>query len=262
MLGLPCSPPSLKSVLGGTVGTENVVGVLSYLAEMKMSPRACAEWLRAADAAAARAPRPDIVWSGPEVSGVHARNTRRVYEELLGTAERSVWASTYAYFDGAKAFDVLARRMDARSDLRVTLLLNIQRRRGDTSVGSDVVRRFADRFWGMDWPGTTRPAVYYDPRSLESGGPAGVLHAKAVLADDESLFITSANLTEAAFDRNIELGFLVRDPALAASVTAQFRALIDRYLLQLLPAHYRLVRRARALRRCTAQVADRTGDPH
>jgi phosphatidylserine/phosphatidylglycerophosphate/cardiolipin synthase-like enzyme len=59
-----------------------------------------------------------------------------------------------------------------------------------------------------------------------------VLHAKAVVTDDEVVFITSANLTEAAFDRNIEAGLLVRDRALAVSVSSHFRGLIDRGLLR------------------------------
>ena len=180
-------------------------------------------------------PKPDLVWSGPEVPGVHARDTRRVYEELLGSAERSVWASTYAFFDGPRAFEVLARRMDAVPDLQVTLLLNIQRKRGDTTAADQLVRKFADRFWGTDWPGASRPSVFYDPRSLDEGGPAGVLHAKAVVTDDESVFVTSANLTEAALDRNIEIGLLVRDAALAATVISHFRGLIERRMLAPLP---------------------------
>lgn len=47
--------------------------------------------------------------------------------------------------------------------------------------------------------------------------------------------MTSANLTEAALDRNIEIGLVVRDRALAASVSSHFRALIDRKLLHPLP---------------------------
>jgi phosphatidylserine/phosphatidylglycerophosphate/cardiolipin synthase-like enzyme len=54
-----------------------------------------------------------------------------------------------------------------------------------------------------------------------------VLHAKAAVADDEAVFVTSANLTEAALDRNIEVGLLVRDRALAPSVSSHFRGLID-----------------------------------
>jgi len=187
------------------------------------------------DKAAARAPRLDLVWSGPTVAGLHARNTRRVYEELLGSAERSVWASTYAFFDGPSAFEVLAKRMDAKPGLQVTLLLNVQRKRGDTSAADQLVRRFADRFWKHEWPGTARPRVFYDPRALEPEGPGGVLHAKAVVVDDEAVFITSANLTEAALDSNIELGLVVRDRALAASVSTHFQALIDSALLRRLP---------------------------
>jgi phosphatidylserine/phosphatidylglycerophosphate/cardiolipin synthase-like enzyme len=175
------------------------------------------------------------VWSGPEVPGLHARDTRRVYEELLGAAEQSVWVCTYAYFDGPQAFAILARRMDERPDLRVTLLLNIQRKRGDTTASEQLVRRFTDRFWGTDWPGSSHPKVFYDPRSLEPDGPSGVLHAKAVVTDDEAVFVTSANLTEAALDRNIEIGILLRDRPLAASVSHHFRRLIDVGLLRPLP---------------------------
>ena len=208
---------------------------LLELERLGISGPAAAAWIRTVDEAVSRTPRPDLVWSGPEVPGLHARDTRRVYEELLGSAERSVWASTYAFFDGPKAFEVLARRMDARPELRVTLLLNIQRKRGDTTAADQLVRRFADRFWGTDWPGSSRPTVYYDPRALELDGPGGVLHAKAVVVDDEAVFVTSANLTEAALDRNIELGLLVRDRALAASVSSHFRGVDRPGLLHPLP---------------------------
>ena len=154
---------------------------------------------------------------------------------MLSSAEYSVWASTYAFFDGPKAFEILARRMDARPELRVKLLLNIQRKRGDTTVAEHLVRKFTDRFWKIDWPGSSRPNVYYDPRALEMDGPSGVLHAKALVVDNESVFITSANLTEAALDRNIELGLIVRDHALALTALSHFRSLIDRGLLKPLP---------------------------
>ena len=78
--------------------------------------------------------------------------------------------------------------MDSLADLRAILLLNIQRRKLDTSSPDDLVRRFADRFWTKDWPGSTRPQVFYDPRSLELDGRVSVLHAKAVVVDDEAVF--------------------------------------------------------------------------
>jgi phosphatidylserine/phosphatidylglycerophosphate/cardiolipin synthase-like enzyme len=235
MLPMPCSEVALRSALGLSEGGGDIMVALSQLNGLGISGPAAAAWIRALEEAALRKPRPDLVWSGPEIPGVHARDTRRVYEELFGSAKSSVWVSTYAYFDGPRAFEVLARRMDENPDLRATLLLNIQRQRGDTSTVTNCVRRFTDRFWQTDWPGSSQPSVYYDPRSLEPEGPGGVLHAKAVVTDEEAVFVTSANLTEAALDRNFELGLLVRDRALAASVSSYFRGLIDRGLLSPLP---------------------------
>ena len=160
LLGMPCSPVSLRSALGLREGGGEVVAALSELERLGVAGPAAAAWIWSLEQAAFRTPRPDLVWSGPEAPGLHARDTRRVYEELLGSAERSAWVSTYAFFDGPKAFEVLARRMDERPDLRVILLLNIQRRRGDTTVAPELVRRFADHFWGTDWPGSSHPGVW------------------------------------------------------------------------------------------------------
>jgi len=84
--------------------------------------------------AEARSPRADLVWSGPEVAGLHARDTRQVFKGLVESAQHSLYVSTYVYFDRAKAFDALARRMEATPGLTVTLLLNIQRKRGDITA--------------------------------------------------------------------------------------------------------------------------------
>jgi len=234
-LGTPCSVAALATVLGRREDGEAIAGALAELARMGITGPGAAAWIRTLDTLGSRVSKPDLVWSGPEVLGLHARDTRRVYEELLGGAERSVLASTYVFFDGPKAFEILARRMDERHGLSVTLLLNIQRKRGDTTAADQLVRRFADRFWNSEWPGSARPLVFYDPRALESEGPVGVRHAKAVVVDHEAVFVTSANLTEAALDRNIEMGLFVRDRPLAASVSSHFRGLIDRKLLRPLP---------------------------
>ena len=236
LLAPPYRSAAVRAEVGNVPHVDAVTAALSELDASGVSGPGCAALLRAVDRAAIRRAAPDFVWSGPEVAGLHARDTRRVYEELLGSAERSAWVTTYAFFDGPRAFEVLARRMDDTPALEVTLLLNVQRGKGDTTSGEHLVRRFADRFWKQDWPGKTRPRVFYDPRSVDPKGGSGVLHAKTVVVDDEAVFVTSANLTAAALDHNIEVGLLVRDRALAANLTTHFTALIERSLLHPLPA--------------------------
>jgi phosphatidylserine/phosphatidylglycerophosphate/cardiolipin synthase-like enzyme len=236
MVTAPYSLAALRSTLGATHVSDALLSALLEMQNIGVSGSAAAVVIRTVGEVARGSTKPDLVWSGPEVPGLHARDTRRVFDELVGMAERSIWASTYAFFDGPRMFAGLCRRMEVCPHLQVTLLLNIERKRGDTSAPEQLVRRFADRFWSTDWPGACRPRVFYDPRALEADGPAGVLHAKAVVADDELVLVTSANLTEAALDRNIELGLLVRDRALAATVSRHFRVLIERELLRPLPA--------------------------
>jgi phosphatidylserine/phosphatidylglycerophosphate/cardiolipin synthase-like enzyme len=232
LLGPPYSETGIRSALGGGVPIQGLRDGLCQLEQEGISGPAVALALGAAERAASRVPRPDLVWSGPEVPGLHARDTRRVYEQLVGSAQRSLWVCTFAYYDGPQAFKTLADRMDEIPGLQVRLLLNIQRKHGDTTTANDLVLTFADKLWNHQWPGQRRPEVYYDPRSLDPQGPEGVLHAKAVVADDEAAFVTSANLTEAAFDRNIEVGVLSRDRTLAASLATHFRILIERELLR------------------------------
>ena len=235
LLTAPYSAIAVRSTVGGE-HQDAVLGVLRAWEQIGVSPEAGVAWLRSLARATERTRAPDFVWTGPEVAGLHARDTRRAYEELIGAARHSIWVCSYAFFDGPRAFATLAGRLDSNPLLKITLLLNINRRRGDTTAADSLVIRFADHFWGEAWPGTARPRVYYDPRSISDDGPGGVLHAKAVVADDEAVFVTSANLTEAAFDRNIELGLLVRDRTLAATTVLHFRTLIEHDLLRLLPS--------------------------
>jgi phosphatidylserine/phosphatidylglycerophosphate/cardiolipin synthase-like enzyme len=51
------------------------------------------------------------------------------------------------------------------------------------------------------------------------------LHAKCVVVDERWAFVTSANFTEAAQERNIEAGVLLDHPKLAEALAARFRAL-------------------------------------
>ncbi len=62
--------------------------------------------------------------------------------------------------------------------------------------------------------------------------PDAKLHAKAVIIDSRDVLLTSANMTSAAYDRNIELGVLCRGGGVAAQVQRHFDALIARGVLR------------------------------
>ena len=234
-LKLPCTEASLSATTALGEQLREVCEALNKTSAQGASETVIAAFLRGIEQSTIGIHAPDLVWTGPEVPGLNARDTLRVYEQLMRSAERSLWISSFVYFDQLTVFEILAQRMREIPSLRVVLLLNIERKRGDTSSEDNLVRRFADRFWGAGWTRECTPQVYYDPRSIELEEQASVLHAKAVVADDEDVFITSANLTDSALHRNIELGILLRDRALALAVSSHFQGLIDLGHLRPLP---------------------------
>jgi phosphatidylserine/phosphatidylglycerophosphate/cardiolipin synthase-like enzyme len=228
------SAAHLITVLPGRTDLGEIAAELNHLADHDIIGRGAAHWLRTCGRLLERSEHTHLTWSGPEVPGLPSRDTAVVYEDLVARAQRRLWICAFAYYDGPRIFRSLAARMDERPALDVTLLLNIHRRRDDVRAAPELVHEFAVQFWRREWPGRRRPAVYYDPHSVDPDA-RGVLHAKAVVRDDEEVFITSANLTEAAQEHNIELGVLLREQSAARDVAKYLGALIDQRRLLRLP---------------------------
>jgi len=171
----------------------------------------------------------DLVTTGPEVQGVTNRDTSVVVRELFRKAEESVLIAGYAVYQGQRVFQALADRMLERSNLKVRMFLDIQRKQGDTSADSEVVGRFAHRFRTAQWPASRPlPEVYYDPRSLAMDTKAGAaLHAKCIVVDGFEVFVSSANFTEAAQERNIEVGLRLHSKIVADRVTRFLETLVQ-----------------------------------
>jgi phosphatidylserine/phosphatidylglycerophosphate/cardiolipin synthase-like enzyme len=114
------------------------------------------------------------------------------------------------------------------------MYFDIQRNPGDTSTPSELVARFAHSFRTHQWPiGKRLPEIFYDPRSLEfDRSKAAALHAKCVVVDRTELFVSSANFTEAAQHKNIEVGLLLRSPIITERLLSFLNQLVEAGLFQ------------------------------
>jgi phosphatidylserine/phosphatidylglycerophosphate/cardiolipin synthase-like enzyme len=178
----------------------------------------------------------DLVWTGPEAPGIVNRDTSVVVREMFQCAKDSVLVAGYAVYQGQIVFKELADRMDQNPDLEVRMYLDVQRPPNDHSSPSELVRRFAERFVSQEWPGQRLPKVFFDPRSLEvESARRAILHAKCIVVDNEIAFVSSANFTEAAQTRNIEVGVHVRSPAFARRLTEHFEILASIHVLKSAP---------------------------
>lgn len=161
-----------------------------------------------------------MVTTGPDDPIGERRDTSAVVQSMFASATESVYIAGFAIYQGREVFQVLADRMEQLPDLRVQMFVNIGRPQNDTSHSSEIVRRFSRRFQTQEWPdGKRMPALYYDSRALATNARSrSSLHAKCVVVDHRHLFVTSANFTEAAQERNIEVGLSLHAASLALNL--------------------------------------------
>lgn len=238
-LSVPVSPLQLRR-LGFAAESEAVATDLGRLAGQGLTPAALAFVLRVIAAERQGSQRAadltELVWTGPDTRGARGRDTAVVIRDLFASAQRSVLVSTFAIFQGRQVFEPLARRMQDVPGLQVRLFVQVHRSYQDERSEAELLRAFSIGFRDEQWPGARLPEVFYDPRSLSTGsGPRAALHAKAVIVDDARAFVTSANFTEAAHERNIEAGVLVESAAFAVGLRRQFESLVEHGLLRRLP---------------------------
>lgn len=230
------------AALGGLLGSEDMslLSELKTFVEQGFAPSqiavVCDAILRARHHSDDLGREIELIVSGPDTPRTPTGDTAAAMHSLVSEAENEVLIVGYAVHQGRRLFAPLVERMCARPDLRVVFCLNISRIWGDTTKAELLVERFRANFAAKHWPGVKLPELRYDPRALETEGSSRAsLHAKCVVVDRAAALISSANFTEAAQQRNIEVGLLVRNRALAGRVAAYFDELYSLGVLKPLP---------------------------
>jgi phosphatidylserine/phosphatidylglycerophosphate/cardiolipin synthase-like enzyme len=216
----------------------------SKLQQMGLTIPLLAEWIRVLlqqrKQLRAENGRIELVMTGPEPPGAMIRDTGVVVRQMFLNATQSICICGFAVYQGKDIFLSLANRMQLVPDLSVRMYLNIERPYGDSTPTETLIAKFQLRFRETQWPKDVRlPDIYFDPRALETdeAGKSACLHAKFVIADSKHVFISSANFTEAAQQRNIEAGILSENPSLAGELRLHFQSLIDHGHLKRLKWH-------------------------
>lgn len=154
---------------------------------------------------AQRGRRPELVWTGPETKQSGARDTAVVLSDLFASATQSVLVAGFVFDHGVTVLRALHEAM--LRGVSCTLFAD-----------ADAARNFRRDNWPF---GPPFPQVF---RFIPAPGVFASLHAKCVVVDHRYVLVTSANFTDRGQNRNIEVGVVLDDEALAAVLEAQFSA--------------------------------------
>ena len=160
----------------------------------------------------------EVVWTGPASGRFPVRRIDQVLYDLVSAATRRIVLVTFAAYRVPHLCEHLARAVERGVEL--TLI-------AESSAESDgqLLVDAIEAFRGVP---AARESLYHWPLAQRERNPAGrpgKLHAKCAIVDDVAL-IGSANLTDDAFNRNMELGILARDVSMVDAIARHFEELI------------------------------------
>lgn len=144
--------------------------------------------------------RIELVWTGPTAT-VPVRHTEQVLLEVIRAATQRLFIVSFVAF---KVKSVMQALNDAtRNGIQISILLeSSQDHGGILNVNAvEAMKTAVPTAFVYVWEDTSKNDY--------TGSLGGSVHAKCAVADGKTAFITSANLTSAALDRNIEAGLLV-----------------------------------------------------
>jgi cardiolipin synthase len=156
----------------------------------------------------------EYIWSGPSNGRFPVRRIDQVLYDLIANAQHRIFLVTFAAYKVDHLCYHLARAIER--NVEVTMLLESESQ-SDGQLTADALRAFSALPLKMVkvlyWP--------LEKRERNQAGRPGKLHAKSAIVDDVAI-IGSANLTDDAFNRNMELGVYIKDPVKVAQLLAHF----------------------------------------
>lgn len=225
-----------EGLLQQTLSTRQAQHMDKYLKERDLSPAASIAIIEAVlqtrESGSNLALAQTLVVTGPKIKNTEVLKTGSRFIEVVQHARRELMLATFALYQGDQILAPIHQAMVQNPRLDVTLILNVPRKYGDTTLTEQVLEAYRKDFMSKHWPWAPAPKVYHFPASLHlKASDRASMHCKFVLADEERCFITSANFTEAAQTKNIEVGVELCGSYEPKALSGYFKALIHNGVL-------------------------------
>ncbi len=210
------------AALADVVWTPIATGVMNQLIDAWRATDVSAEELAAMLLAAghvfskvANQQSMELVWTGPTTPFVSARRTEQALLQVINAAEHNLFITSFVAYDVSTI--VKALNDASERGVVISMLLELAQEHGG-SITFDAIGKMS----------TLVPAArLYAWREKADPFSDGRVHAKVAAADGRMCFITSANLTGHAMEKNMEAGVLISGGHIPRVLDDHLRSLID-----------------------------------
>lgn len=216
------------AALSGIVGTPAAMGVLDQLVDAWRSTSVGADELASMLLAAghmfsksAAEQSSELVWTGPTTPFVSARRTEQALLQVINGADKTLFVTSFVAYDVSTIVKALNSAIDR--GVSIFMLLELSQDHGG-SISFDAIGKMK-----LLVPAAKLFAWHDKSDSFADGR----VHAKVAVADGSICFITSANLTGHAMEKNMEAGVLIAGGHIPRLLDDHLRSLIDMKVISL-----------------------------
>jgi phosphatidylserine/phosphatidylglycerophosphate/cardiolipin synthase-like enzyme len=210
--------PAANTLADTPAARAAVARVMAAWAQVQASGDEVAGMLVGASEARLRVERElsvELVWTGPTTRFVPTRRTEQVLLDLVASASSELFLVSFVAYDVRSV--VTAMNEAASRGVRLRVLLEASTRHGGTlSVDPAATMR-----------ATVPTAELFTWKEKPEAFVDGKVHAKVAVVDGARAFITSANLTGHALEKNMEAGVLLNGGPVPKTLSDHLQALID-----------------------------------
>jgi cardiolipin synthase len=209
---------SLSDVVGTPVAREVVDRLVEAWRATSVGAGELASMLLTASHAFERVSKEqtiELVWTGPTTPFVSARRTEQALLQVIGAAKQALFVTSFVAYD----VSIIVKALNDASTrgVNISMLLESSQDHGG-SITFDVIGKMR---------ALVPAAKLYAWRERAAPFADGRVHAKVAVADGAVCFITSANLTGHAMDRNMEAGVLLTGGQIPKLLHEHLQALVD-----------------------------------
>ena len=217
-LASPGAAPNANTLADTPAARAAVGRVVAAWGQVQASGDEVAGMLLGASEARLRVERElsvELVWTGPTTRFVPTRRTEQVLLDLIASATKDFFLVSFVAYDVPS---VVAALNDAASrGVRIRILLEASTSHGGT-LNYDPAATMRSRVPTAElFTWKEKPEPFVD----------GKVHAKVAVVDGARAFITSANLTGHALEKNMEAGVLINGGPVPKTLSDHLQALID-----------------------------------
>lgn len=214
----PAAAPDADSLVGTPAARASVVRLLGAWGSTTVSGDEVAGMLLGASEARRRVENElnvELVWTGPTTRFVATRRTEQVLLDMIRGAGKDLFLVSFVAYDVPSV--VKAMNEASARGVRMRVLLE-----ASSSHGGSL---------SVDPAATMRSCVpsaeIYTWKEKPEPFVDGKVHAKVAVVDGARAFITSANLTGHALEKNMEAGVAIHGGPVPRTLRDHLEALID-----------------------------------